>query len=90
MGRECPVVTSVDPGSQDRKGHDPFIPSPSEYSPNMGADMPTRRIFEVALVIAVFTHPAMGLVKMWAQKRLATGKNSGIIHGAAEIAIILA
>ena len=52
--------------------------------------MPTKRIFEVVIVGAILVHPAMGLVKMWGQKRLATGKPTGFLHGVAEIAIVLA
>lgn len=52
--------------------------------------MPTRRIFEVALVVAIATHPAMGLARMWAHKRLATGKQSGFLYSTAKVTLIVA
>lgn len=52
--------------------------------------MPTRRIFELVIVGAILVHPAMGLLRMWAQKELATGKQSGFKNGAAKIVVVVA
>jgi hypothetical protein len=47
--------------------------------------MPTRRIFEIALVVAFLSKPALGLVNLWAAKTLVTQPNGSIPHSAAEI-----
>ncbi len=51
--------------------------------------MPTRRIFEVALAVALLSRPALGLVNMWAAKTLATQPNGSIPHSVAEIWTVL-
>jgi hypothetical protein len=51
--------------------------------------MPTRRIFEVALVIAVLTRPAFGVVHLWAQKTLKSQTAGSALHGVAEVAVVI-
>ncbi len=47
--------------------------------------MPTRRIFELSLAVAVLSKPAFGLVNMWAGKTLTTQPNGSLMHSIAEI-----
>lgn len=54
-----------------------------------GHYVPTRRIFELALIITILSHPAMGLVHLWAKKTLDTREPGTILHGIAEIATVL-
>lgn len=52
--------------------------------------MPSRRIFEVALVAAVLVHPVLGLGRLWAAKTLADTRPGSVMHGVAEIVTVLA
>lgn len=51
--------------------------------------LPTRRIFEVALVVAILARPAFGLIHLWAAKTLGTQQPGSIVHGAAEIVTVI-
>lgn len=51
--------------------------------------MPTRRIFEVALVIAILARPAFGLVHLWANKTLRSNDEGTLAHGVAEIVTVI-
>jgi hypothetical protein len=51
--------------------------------------MPTRRIFEVALVAAILVHPAMGLVRLWAAKTLGSQPEGSFVHGVAEVITVM-
>ena len=51
--------------------------------------MPTRRIFEVALVASILVHPAWGLVRLWAAKTLGSQPQGSIAHNAAEIITVM-
>lgn len=51
--------------------------------------MPTRRIFELALIITILSHPAIGLIHLWAKKTLDNNEPGTILHGVAEIATVL-
>jgi hypothetical protein len=51
--------------------------------------VPTRRIFELALVVTILSHPAIGLVHLWAKKTLDTQEPGTILHGIAEIVTVL-
>jgi hypothetical protein len=51
--------------------------------------MPTRRIFELAIVTAILARPAFGLIHLWALKTLSTTPDDSIMHGAAEIVTVL-
>lgn len=51
--------------------------------------MPTRRIFELTIVVAILIRPAFGLIHLWANKTLRTQDPGTIMHGAAEIVTVL-
>lgn len=51
--------------------------------------MPTRRIFELTVVVAILARPAFGLVHLWGLKTLNTTKENSILHGVAEIVTVL-
>ena len=51
--------------------------------------MPTRRIFEVALVVAILAHPAWGLVRLWAAKTLGTQPDGSIPNDVAKVITVL-
>jgi len=37
--------------------------------------MPTRRILELAVVVAIAVHPVAAMVRLWSAKHLATSDN---------------
>lgn len=51
--------------------------------------MPTRRIFEVALAVAVLARPAFGVIHLWGLKTLNTTDEGSFLHGVAEIVTVL-
>jgi hypothetical protein len=51
--------------------------------------MPTRRIFELILVMGILIRPAFGLIHLWGAKTLGTQEPGSIMHGAAEIVTVL-
>lgn len=51
--------------------------------------MPTRRIFELAIVTAILARPAFGLIHLWALKTLNTTTEGSLLHGVAEIVTVL-
>lgn len=51
--------------------------------------MPTRRIFELALVVAILARPTFGLVHLWAAKTLKAQQPGTIMHGVAEIVTVI-
>lgn len=51
--------------------------------------MPTRRIFELAIVVAILARPAFGLLHLWAVKTLGTQPEDSIAHGVAETVAVL-
>lgn len=51
--------------------------------------MPTRRVFELALLVTLFSHPAFKLARMWAQKSLAETEPGGIAHTVAETLVVV-
>lgn len=51
--------------------------------------MPTRRIFELAIVTAILARPAFGLIHLWALKTLNTSQPGSLAHGTAEIVTVL-
>lgn len=51
--------------------------------------LPTRRIFELAIVTAILVRPAFGLVHLWGLKTLNTTDEGSILHGVAEIVTVL-
>lgn len=52
-------------------------------------EMPTRRIFELALAVAILTPVAMGLVRLWAAKTLGSQPEGSIARDVAEVVTIL-
>jgi hypothetical protein len=51
--------------------------------------MPTRRIFEVAIVAALLMRPIFGLMHVWSAKTLGSTPAGTIPYGAAEIVAVL-
>jgi hypothetical protein len=51
--------------------------------------MPTRRVFELVVVTSVLLTPALGTVKMWAKKTLATSNEGTVSHGLGQILVVL-
>lgn len=51
--------------------------------------MPTRRIMEMALVVAIFVRPAFGLVHLWAAKTLGEQQPGSLAHGVAEVVTVI-
>lgn len=51
--------------------------------------MPTRRIFEVALVAAILVHPAWGLLRLWAAKTIGSQPSDSFAHSVAEVVTVL-
>jgi hypothetical protein len=51
--------------------------------------VPTRRIMELIVVTDVLLRPVFGTVRIWAHKKLGTSQPGGIIHGVAEVLVIL-
>lgn len=39
--------------------------------------MPTRRDFELIIIVTILLHPALSLVRVWAQKHMATSNSPG-------------
>jgi hypothetical protein len=56
----------------------------SEESP-----MPTRRIFELMIIVAIAVRPAFGLAHLWAVKALNTSDPGSVSHGTAEIVSVI-
>ena len=51
--------------------------------------MPTRRIFELALVVAMLARPAFGLIHLWAVKTMGSQPEDSILHETAEVVAVL-
>lgn len=51
--------------------------------------MPTRRIFELMIVVAIAVRPAFGLAHMWAVKALGTSPEGSIVHKTGEIVSVI-
>jgi len=54
-----------------------------------GDVLPTRRIFELALAVAILARPAFGLVHLWSAKTLGEQQPGSIMHGVAEIVTVI-
>lgn len=44
--------------------------------------MPNRRTFELIIITTILLHPAMSLIRVWAQKHMATTSNESTGVGA--------
>lgn len=51
--------------------------------------MPTRRIFELSLAVAILARPAFGLIHLWSAKTLGEQQPGSIMHGVAEIVTVI-
>jgi hypothetical protein len=51
--------------------------------------MPTRRIMELVIVTDVLLQPVKGMARIWAHKTLGTTQPGSILHGIAEIVVIM-
>lgn len=51
--------------------------------------MPTRRMFELMVVTVILAAPALGTVKLWAKKTLATHDPGTLSHGVGEVLVVL-
>jgi hypothetical protein len=47
--------------------------------------MPTRRILELAVVVAIAMRPIFALGRLWATKAFMTSQPGSVMHGAAEV-----
>lgn len=51
--------------------------------------MPTRRIFELCLAVAILARPTFGLIHLWAAKTIGTTQEGSIIHEVAEVVTVI-
>ena len=51
--------------------------------------MPTRRIFELVVITGVLLFPARATVRLWAKRQLGSQPEGSVLHGVAEVAVIL-
>lgn len=51
--------------------------------------MPTRRILELAVAVDLLLMPVKGAARIWAHKTLGTTQPGSILHGVAEIVVIM-
>ena len=51
--------------------------------------MPTRRIFELTVVTAILIRPTLGLIHLWSVKTLQSQPAGSIMHGVAQIGVVL-
>jgi len=51
--------------------------------------MQTRRIMELAIVVDLLLMPVKGMGRVWAHKTLGTTQPGSILHGVAEIVVIM-
>lgn len=51
--------------------------------------MPTRRIFELIIVVGFLMRPAFGVLHLWAAKTIGTTKEESIPHTLAEVVTVL-
>lgn len=49
--------------------------------------MPTRRIFELTLVVGVLLLPARATVRTWGKKQLANAQVGTVMHGVGEVLV---
>lgn len=51
--------------------------------------MPTRRIMELVVLTDVLLTPVRGMARIWAHKTLGTTQPGSLLHGVAEIVVIM-
>lgn len=51
--------------------------------------MPTRRIMELVIITSVALQPIYGMARIWGHKTLGTSQPGSILHGLAEIVVIM-
>lgn len=51
--------------------------------------MPTRRIFELTLLEILLARPAFGTARLWAHKTLGSSQPGSVLHGVAEILVVI-
>jgi hypothetical protein len=51
--------------------------------------MPTRRVFELIVVTSLLMRPAFGTLRLWSSKTLRTKQPGTILHGIAEIGVVI-
>jgi hypothetical protein len=51
--------------------------------------MQTRRILELIVVTDVLLTPIKGMARIWAHRALGTSQPGSIIHGVAEIVVVM-
>lgn len=51
--------------------------------------MPTRRILELAIAADILMTPIKGMARIWAHKTLGTTQPGSILHGVAEIVVVM-
>ena len=49
--------------------------------------MPTRRIFELIVVVGVLLMPARATVRTWGKRQLAVNEPGSVMHGVGEVLV---
>jgi hypothetical protein len=52
--------------------------------------MPTRRQFELTVIIVALSRPVFGMARLWAAKTFGSSQPGSIAHGVAEIVSVIA
>lgn len=51
--------------------------------------MPTRRIFELIIVVSILMRPAFGILHLWAAKTMGSTSENSPPHNIAEVVTVL-
>lgn len=51
--------------------------------------MPTRRILELMVVVAIAVRPTFGMARLWAVKTFQTKPRGTVMHGVAEVVSVV-
>lgn len=49
--------------------------------------MPTRRIFELTVIVGVLLMPARATVRLWAKRQLGARPEGSFLHGVGEVVV---
>ena len=49
--------------------------------------MPTRRIFELMVIVGFLMVPALSVVHLWGQRQLCSQSEGSIMHGIGEVVV---
>lgn len=51
--------------------------------------MPNRRTFELIIITSLLMRPAFGTLRLWSSKTLRTKDPGSVLHGIAEIGVVI-